>query len=171
MRPSGVLRRAYSFAINVRTPTSLPWSDGVSVNTAFWVLPVQGRGPAVPALRGPLTGECGWGSEVFGLWCIRSLKLAVIWAGRGRPCLGLGIPRLPDAGGVYLVVASVQACRPIASGSDCMRIHAGTLGTLLREVGCSLSGRDQVFVPGNQKKNWGPHGSPGQKILIYLSNK
>ena len=38
-----------------------------------------------------------------------------------------------------------------------MRIHAGTLGTLLREVGRSLSGHDQVFVPG--KKN---------KLLLYI---
>ena len=33
-----------------------------------------------------------------------------------------------------------------------MRIHAGTLGTLLREVGRSLSGRDLVFCPGKKNK-------------------
>ena len=32
-----------------------------------------------------------------------------------------------------------------------MRIHAGTLGTLPREVGRSLSGHDQVFLPGKKK--------------------
>ena len=31
-----------------------------------------------------------------------------------------------------------------------MRIHAGTLGTLPREVGRSLGGNDQVFLPGNK---------------------
>ena len=125
----------------------------------------------MPALRGPLTrgyskgallGECGWGTKVLGLWRSHSLRPAVYWAGRGRPCLGLGIPGLPDAGGVYLVVASVQACRPIASGSDGMRIHAGTLGTLLREVGCSLSGHDQVSVPGKKK---GPQGPRPQGVV------
>ena len=90
------------------------------------------------------------GTKVLGLWRSHNLRPAVYWAGRGRPCLGLGIPRLRDAGGVNLVVASVQACRPIASGSDCMRIHASTLGALLREVGCSLNGLDQVFVPGKK---------------------
>ena len=113
----------------------------------------------MPALIGPLTrgylkgallGECGWGTKVLGLWRSHSLRPAVYWAGRGRPCLELGIPGLPDAGGVYLVVASVQACRPIASGSDCMRIHAGTLGTLPREAGRSPSGHDQVFLPGKK---------------------
>ena len=38
-----------------------------------------------------------------------------------------------------------------AVGSDCTRIHAGTCGTLLREVVCFSSGHDQVFVSG--KKN------------------
>ena len=33
-----------------------------------------------------------------------------------------------------------------------MRIHAGTLGTLLREVGRSLSGHDRVFLPGKKTK-------------------
>ena len=32
-----------------------------------------------------------------------------------------------------------------------MRIHAGTLGTLPREVGRSLSGHDQVLLPGKKK--------------------
>ena len=32
-----------------------------------------------------------------------------------------------------------------------MRIHAGTSGTLPREVGRSLSGQDQVFLPGKKK--------------------
>ena len=31
-----------------------------------------------------------------------------------------------------------------------MRIHAGTSGTLPREVGRSLSGQDQVFLPGKK---------------------
>ena len=35
-----------------------------------------------------------------------------------------------------------------------MRIHAGTLGTLPREVGRSLSGYDQVFLPGKKKKKF-----------------
>ena len=34
-----------------------------------------------------------------------------------------------------------------------MRIHAGTSGTLPREVGRSLSGQDQVFLPGTKKKD------------------
>ena len=134
----------------------------------------------MPALIGPLTrgylkgallGECGWGTKVLGLWRSHSLRPAVYWAGRGRPCLGLGIPGLPDAGGVYLVVASVQACRPIASGSDCMRIHAGTLGTLLREVGCSLSGHDQVFLPGKKKKLRPSHSPGGPSGPRDLKNK
>ena len=33
-----------------------------------------------------------------------------------------------------------------------MRIHAGTSGTLPREVGRSLSGQDQVFLPGKQNR-------------------
>ena len=40
----------------------------------------------------------------------------------------------------------------VAAWSNCMRIHAGTLGTLLREVGRSLSGHDQVFLPGKKKR-------------------
>ena len=39
-----------------------------------------------------------------------------------------------------------------AAWSICMRIHAGTSGTLLREVGRSPSGHDQVLLPG--KKKW-----------------
>ena len=38
-----------------------------------------------------------------------------------------------------------------------MRIHAGTLGTLLREVGRSLSGHDQVFVPGKIQNDGTPY--------------
>ena len=33
-----------------------------------------------------------------------------------------------------------------------MGIHAGTSSTLPREVGRSLSGHDQVFLPGKKKK-------------------
>ena len=72
--------------------------------------------------------------------------------GAGDRVWGLASLGFPELGGVYLVVASVQACRPKASGSDCMRIHAGTLGTLPREVGRSWGGFDQVFLPGKNKK-------------------
>ena len=68
--------------------------------------------------------------------------------GAGDRVWGLASLGFPELGGVYLVVASVQACRPRALGSDCMRIQAGTLGTLPREVGRSLGGFDQVFLPG-----------------------
>ena len=50
------------------------------------------------------------------------------------------------------VVAWEAAAAIYAARSDCMRIHAGTLGTLLREVGCSLSGHDRVLCPGKKKK-------------------
>ena len=46
-----------------------------------------------------------------------------------------------------------------AARSDCMCIHAGTLGTFLREVGRSPSGLDQVFLPGKKKTitgSWDP---------------
>ena len=36
-----------------------------------------------------------------------------------------------------------------------MRIHAGTLGTLLREVARSPSGHDWVFVPGKKSSGTG----------------
>ena len=39
-----------------------------------------------------------------------------------------------------------------------MRIHAGTSGTLPREVGRSLSGHDQVFLPGKKTHPMGPRG-------------
>ena len=38
------------------------------------------------------------GTKVLGLWRSHSLRPAVYWAGRGRPCLGFGIPGLPGAG-------------------------------------------------------------------------
>ena len=66
-----------------------------------------------------------------------------------RPCLGFGIPGHLVAGGMY-TLASVQVSRSSATRSDCMRIHAGTLGTLPREVGRSLGGFDQVFLPGKK---------------------
>ena len=72
--------------------------------------------------------------------------------GAGDRVWGLASLGFPELGGVYLVVASVQACRPKASGSYCMRIHVGTLGTFPREVGRSLGGFDQVFLPGKKKE-------------------
>ena len=72
----------------------------------------------------------------------------------------LGVARATESGGWHpWAPPGWAACtlwsrgRPAAirvAKSDCMRIHAGTLGTLLREVGRSPSGRDQVFLPGKK---------------------
>ena len=116
-------------------------------------------GPTVPALRGPLTQGYSKGAlpgECCGNWSPWAVVELQPEAG-GQ----LGVARATESGGwhpwaprsgaaLYLEV-SVEACRPyFAAGSDCMWIHAGTLGTLLREVARSPSGHDQVFVPGKK---------------------
>ena len=50
-----------------------------------------------------------------------------------------------------MYLTALVANRPTATGSDCMRTHAGPLGPLLGEVGRSVSGRDRVFLLGKKK--------------------
>ena len=99
------------------------------------------------------------GIEVLGPWWIQRLRPAAKW-GRSRwLCPGVGILGHLAAGSVYLTAMEALLAESCA-GSNCMRIHAGTSGTFLREVGCSLSGHDQVLMPG--KKRYGKYGIMGR---------
>ena len=121
---------------------AMPWRECVAITPP----PRLGQPRGVRAhrtspdrpLTGLLEGCTPWGVlwelKSSGRGVIHCLRPAVKWVWSRRPCLGVGFPGHLVAGDVYLVVALV-ACRPSAAGSDCILIHAGTLGTLLLEDG------------------------------------
>ena len=117
----------------------------------------------MPALIGPLTrgylkgallGECGWGTKVLGLWRSHSLRPAVYWAGRGRPCLGVGIPGLPGAGRRVPCCGLGAGLPPKSFG---VRLHENSCGHLGHPPsgGRPLLGRLRPGVSARQKKKGG----------------
>lgn len=161
-----------SVKINVeidQAPISKTWfrlSEGLRVknragrrrqNSASWVCQVGQlmvvAGPTVPALRGPLTwGYSNCALPGLGPWCTTAWGWRSSGRGTSDRLWGMASLRTSQRAAMYLV--GHGGLPPLAAArSDCIWIHAGALGTLVREVGRSPCGLDWVFVLGKSQNS------------------